>query len=169
MASKPKTGMGLPPDVTAPVEASTVEAEREVPQGAAPHSPPPGPTQGELDEALEDNLNLKAENARLQGQIEEILQRMARIERLREGKPAYTPDPQGVDRVAAGEEPLFDEEGSFGTIWGDSEVAYVQGGHYFGPDKRYVRSDPIAARGSPRAFKPQLVGLVVKPRIREAA
>lgn len=166
MASKPnKTAAGgqPPPDTQTPPPGEGADGDMK-----PPHAPAPGPTQGELDEAIEDNLNLKAENAKLTSVLEEMMQRMARLERLSQGRPAYERPTEGVDRDRSAEVPVFDEQDSFGTIWGDSEVAFVQGGHYFGPDKSYVRSDEAKHRGSSRTFDPRRVGLIV-PRVAKAA
>lgn len=162
------------PAPAAPEPASTIsEPSNEGPEGTTPPTaaaPPLGPTQGEVDELRDENEQLALENARLKAAQESLQARMERMERLFAGQPAYTPT--GVDLLEQQAEasPIFDEGASFGTIWGDSQVAYMQAGHYFGPDRSYVRSDPKEKRGSARAFRPALVGVVLRPRvIQEAA
>lgn len=170
MASKshrPAPGVGHPPDIQPPQPPESLE---EPPlQTPTQAQGPVGPSQGEFDELREDNLNLAAENAQLRSNLEQMMQRLERLERVRSGKPAYTPDPEGLDRDTSGEVPLFDEDADFATIWGDPQVQYMQNGHYFDPAKRFVRSEKTQFLGSPRPFRLALVGHVRPPRIREAA
>lgn len=156
------------PDGTPPA-ASPASGPDENNQATQPFStppPPPGPTQGEVDELRDDNLNLQAENAQLKAQQEAMMQRLERMERLLSGRPAAQPHPLDEPDPAI-ETPIFDETEPHGLIYGDANAAFVQNGHQFGRNREYLGTEKH--RGSPRPFKPQLVGIVRKPKLVEAA
>lgn len=114
---------------------------------------------GELAESQAECEDLAAENALLKARLEAIDQELAA---LRAKPRAAEPNPPKRNEDG---EPLFDEAEPHGIVVGDSEVAFVQNGHQFGRDKKYLRDEP---KGSPKAFNPKLVG-VVRPRIVQAA
>lgn len=171
MAKITKTGAGAGekpqvPDPRQPPEqatsASPPPADADAPDTLEGASTPsaPGPTQGELDELRDDNLNLAAENAQLRARQEESEQRLARLERLLQGKAAYTPT--GIDREPDEDHiPAFDESEPHGIVYGHDKVAFEQNGCQFGRDKEYLGRNKNA--GSPRPFNPKLVGFV-RPR-----
>jgi hypothetical protein len=107
-------------------------------------------------------LDLGAENAALKAANEALERRLARMEALLAGTASASP----AERVAAGldegAEPVFDPDAPHGVVWGDTEVAYVQNGHQFSHDRRYLRTE--ANRGVPRPFNPKLVGFVRRPK-----
>lgn len=114
---------------------------------------------GELEEAKADNDDLKAQNVLLQARLAAIDAELAALR----AKPRAQ-EPNQVKRNEDGD-PIFDEAEPHGIVVGDSEVAFVQSGHQFGRDKKYLRDEP---KGSPKAFNPKLVG-VVRPRMVQAA
>ena len=114
---------------------------------------------GELEEALAEKEDLAAQNAILQARLDAI---DSELKALR-SKPR-APEPNQPKMNEDGE-PIFDEAEPHGIVVGDSDVAFVQAGHQFGRDRKYLRDEP---KGSPRAFNPKLVG-VVRPRIVQAA
>jgi hypothetical protein len=114
---------------------------------------------GELAEALAEKDDLAAENTLLKARLEAIDRELASLR----AKPR-APEPNQTPRNEDGE-PIFEESEPHGIVVGDSEVAFVQGGHQFGRDRKYLRDEP---KGSPKAFNPKLVG-VVRPRIVQAA
>jgi len=106
---------------------------------------------GELSEALAEKEDLAAENLLLKQRLEAIDQQLAELR----AKPRAA-EPNQPKRNEDGD-PIFDEAEPHGLVVGDSDVAFVQNGHQFGRDKRYVRDEP---KGSPKAFNPKLVGVV---------
>lgn len=139
-----------PPKNTAPAGEKLEVKASDAPQTDAAS----GPT---LEEMAERQLNLEKENAILRQQVEALLK--ATQARAQKDEDAPEPGPQPG-------EPIFDESLPHGTVVGDTEVAYVQDGHQFGRDRRYLRTE--RHRGSPRPFNLKLVG-VVKPRVAAAA
>ena len=132
---------------------------------------PPKPTAqtGSQNASLDlssDPAELKAENEDLKAENTLLMQRLAAIDAelaaLR-AKPKAA-EPNKVQRNEDGD-PVFDETLPHGVVTGDHDVAYVQNGHQYGRDKRYLGDEP---KGSPRPFNPRLVG-VVKPRVVQAA
>lgn len=121
------------------------------------------PTEAELEEAAadaENSIDLASENRILKAQLAEL---MARVDRLAADRgssaEAELEAPIDVDPNV----PVFDETQPHGIVTGDSEVAFVQDGHQFGRDRRYIATEKN--RGSPRAFNPRLVGVVRKPKL----
>jgi hypothetical protein len=114
---------------------------------------------GELAEVLAEKEDLAAENTLLKQRLSAI---DAELAALRRAPRAAEPT---IGKVNEDGDPVFDESEPFGLAVGDSEVAYVQNGHQYGRDKRYLRDEP---KGSPKAFNPKLVG-IVKPVTIKAA
>jgi hypothetical protein len=115
--------------------------------------------QSELTEVLAENEDLRSDNEMLKARLAAIDAELAAIR----AKPIAV-EPNQVKRNEDGD-PIFDEAEPHGIVVGDSEVAFVQGGHQFGRDKKYLRDEP---KGSPKAFNPKLIG-VVRPRMVAAA
>jgi len=113
----------------------------------------------DLTEVLAENEDLKSDNEMLKARLAAIDAELAALR----AKPK-APEPN-QPRLNEDGDPIFNEEEPYGLVVGDSDVAYVQGGHQFGRNKQYLRDEP---RGSPKAFNPKLVG-VVKPRVVQAA
>jgi hypothetical protein len=113
----------------------------------------------DVTELSAENEDLRAENELLKARLAGIDQQLAELR----AKPR-APEPNQSKRNEDGD-PIFDESEPFGLVVGDSDAAYVQGGHQFGRDKRYLRDEP---KGSPKAFNPKLVG-VVRPIAVKAA
>lgn len=135
----------------------TPKNEEAVPAQAAL---PSGPTPGEIEER---QVNLENENLELKASI-------ARLEEMVKTLAGGRPIPGGVQAPAAsrdGATPVFDPDEPHGIVVGDSNVAYVQNGHQFGRDRQYLETEPN--RGSPKPFRPQLVGVVKPPRLAPAA
>jgi hypothetical protein len=114
---------------------------------------------GELEEANAERDDLAAENTLLKARLAAIDVELAALR----AKPRAAEPNQ--PRTNEDGEPIFEESEPHGLVVGDSDVAFVQGGHQFGRDKKYLRDEP---KGSPRAFNPKLVG-VVRPRLVAAA
>ena len=106
---------------------------------------------GELAEAQADNEDLRAQNVLLMQRLAAI---DAELAAMRAKPRAVEPTQPRQNEIG---EPLFDEAEPHGLVVGDSDVAFVQNGHQFGRDKRYLRDEP---KGSPKAFNPKLVGVV---------
>jgi hypothetical protein len=102
-------------------------------------------------ELLAENDDLRSENELLKARLAAIDVQLAELK----AKPKAPEPNQG--KVDEDGDPIFDEAESFGLVVGDSDAAYVQNGHQFGRDKRYLRDEP---KGSPKAFNPKLVGIV---------
>jgi hypothetical protein len=110
-------------------------------------------------EIAAENEDLKAQNALLMARLSAI---DAELATLRARPKAAEPN-QGARNEDG--DPIFDEERPYGVVTGDHAAAYVQDGHQFGRDKRYLSDEP---KGSPKPFNPRLVG-IVKPRVVQAA
>ena len=112
-----------------------------------------GPSVGELEE---QNEELRNELALLKEQVALLLAASATTKKV---------EVKAVPQ--SGDTPVFDEDSPHGIVVGDSEVAFVQNGHQFGRDRRYLATE--VHRGVARAFNPRLVGVVKPPRLKEAA
>jgi hypothetical protein len=98
---------------------------------------------------------LESELAKLQTQVAALMRANASARSARRDELA---DVQPLDAEGL---PVFDESTSHGVVVGDTEVAYVQNGHQFSRDKKFIATEQH--RGVSRAFNPRLVGYV-KPR-----
>jgi len=119
------------------------------------------PTAAEKEEASierANSLNLEAENQLLKNQAAQL---MARLERLEARQEGHAVDPK-EDTTLQGETPVLDLTEPHGIVVGDTAVAFVQNGHQFGRDRQYLATEKH--RGSPKAFRPHLVG-VLTPRV----
>lgn len=130
----------------------------------------PGPDVGELEERTVEAENradaAERKNAELGAELQILKEQIAALMRGARS-PQQQPDaPSAGAYQVDGAEPVFEETEPHGIVVGDTEVAYVQDGHQFGRDRRYLRTEKH--RGVPRAFNPRLVGWV-KPRPNQAA
>ena len=141
------------PDVTQPAPAeSPAAAVAAVPSGV-------GVTQGDLDELREQNTALAEQNRQLHADFEQL---MAELRTQRSAAPrapdAHLRDPiRTASEPVEGETPVFLEDEPHGVVTGDSEVGFVQNGHQFSRDKRYLATE--RHHGTPRPFNPRLVGI----------
>lgn len=154
-----------------PVTSEELEAQEAVlakaPQEPGPQSSAPGsPTPGELEERAQEAEN-RAEAAErrvfsLEEEMRILRDQMAMLLRATR-TPQLQPDAAGKTAPENGlAVPVFDEEMPHGLVVGDTEVAYVQDGHQFGRDKKYLRTE-AKNMGCGRPFNPRLIGWV-KPR-----
>ena len=157
----------LPDEPVNGEQADALAALRADEQPPSAPQAPPGPSVGELEErAVEAEERATAAELKAEQFAEEMrilkdqIAQLMRAQRAA-GVPRSAPIevmPQAGNR---GEEPVFDEQEPYGLVVGDAMVAYVQHGHQFGRDRRYLTTEEH--RGSPRAFNPLLIG-VTKPR-----
>jgi hypothetical protein len=112
----------------------------------------------EFDELRAQNEDLINQNALLSQQFQELMKEI-RTKRAADAHVA-NPMPTSAEPIE-GQEPIFLEDEPHGVVTGDSEVGFVQNGHQFSRDKRYLATEKY--RGVPRAFNPRLVG-VVRPK-----
>jgi hypothetical protein len=159
------------PKTTGPGKRSTVEMEP-VNEAQADASvakeekleAPGAPSTGELEErASEAEERAEAAERRALDLQEEMKILKEQIAALMRG--ARQPAQQVADTVPFEEgdsgQPVFEESEPHGIVVGDERVAYVQNGHQFGRDRKYIATE--RHHGSPRAFNPRLVGFT-KPR-----
>lgn len=125
---------------TAAPRAKAPPAKRPAPKRAAPRRADPQSLTGQLP------VDLIARKEALRRQL-------AELDALEEGDEGYE---------AAGN-PIFDPDEPFGLVVGEHEAQYVQNGHEFGKDKRYLRTEKNL--GTPRAFDPRRIGMVKKPKV----
>lgn|ERR1700679_1985000 len=151
MANEPRKTLSVTPDVKAPDHVKP-EADPALSAHARSVSPE------EFDELKSQNEDLIAQNTLLSQQFQELMAEL-RAKRAPDAHVA-NPMPTGAEAVE-GDEPLFDPDEPHGIVTGDSEVGFVQNGHQFSRDKRYLATEKY--RGVPRAFNPRLVG-VVRPK-----
>jgi hypothetical protein len=153
MADQPKKTLSLtPPDVPRADDATPAKPE------AAPQMSAHGRaiSAEEFDELKAQNDDLAAQNQLLSAQFQELMTTIRAQKNVMAAKA-----PPEIETVAEGETPVLDEDQPYGTVTGDSEVGYVQNGHQFSRDRRYLATEKY--RGVPRAFNPRLVG-VVRPK-----
>jgi len=67
---------------------------------------------------------------------------------------ALLPEPPRLE-AAPEWPPVFYLDEPYGDVMGDPKVRYVQEGHQFGPDGRYVGEEPA---GTPPPFDPHAIG-----------
>lgn len=150
MAEQRKT-LSVTPDVKAP-EPVKPEVDPALSQQGRAVSPE------EFDELKAQNEDLAAANTRLHADFEALMAEL----RSRRAPDAHVANPMPTESEPIdGAEPLFREDEPHGIVTGDSEVGYVQNGHQFSRDKRYLATEKY--HGVPRAFNPRLVG-VVRPK-----
>ena len=167
MASPKNTRLPDEP-VNSAQAGDALEAAQAPQEPAAAPQVAPGPTAGELEErAVEAEERATAAELRAEQFAEEmriLKDQIAQLMRAQRATGVPRSGPIEVMPQAAGsrtEEPVFDVEEPYGLVVGDAIVAYVQHGHQFGRDRRYIATEEH--RGSPRAFNPRLIG-VTKPR-----
>jgi len=118
-------------------------------------------TPDEREETLQERENtLAAREARLAAMENKV---MAALERLERASAGTTSDEDlanapKVEYDAAGKEiPRLDLEMPYGTVIGDAEAGYVQNGHRFAKDRRYICEEP---KGVGKPFNIKMLGLV---------
>jgi len=125
-----------------------------------------GPSMGELEErtvmAEERAEAAERANAQLQEQLAQLQAQMAQLASAmrRPGQATEGFSRGSIEELADGE-PVFREDEPHGVVIGDVEVAYVQNGHQFGKDHKYLRTE--RHHGAGRPFNPRMVGWV-RPR-----
>lgn len=157
--TKPKSSK---PAAAAPQAAADPVNSEQAEALEATESLAAGPDTGELEEravAAEDRAEAAERRADgLEEQVRRLNQQMQVLLRAaRQPHGRTDADPE----LEAGEAPELNEELPYGTVYGDTEIMYVQNGYQFAPDKSFVRRE--INRGAGRPFNHRLVG-VVKPR-----
>jgi len=139
----------------------------------ASRAPSTTDTTGELEErAVEAEGRAEAAERRVLDLQEELRQLTVQVAALMRANavPRDLPPPPSEEeapRAAVDPDvPVFDPDLPHGLVTGDSKVGYVQDGHQFGHDRRYLATEKH--RGSPRAFNPRLIGYV-RPRPNQSA
>lgn len=179
MASKPSQGKPTTTQTAAAApeeealnseQLEALEARRAAQQPTEAPVRAPGPDLGELEERTAEAENraeaAERKNAELGAELQILKEQFAQLMRSARS-PQQRPDVVAdLDQAADGAQPVFEETEPHGVVVGDTEVAFVQDGHQFGRDRRYLRTEKH--RGVPRAFNPRLVGWV-KPRPNQAA
>jgi hypothetical protein len=120
----------------------------------------------EREEALIERENaLAAREARLAAMEERVMARLDRLERIQAGEKVEA-DAELVRDLGPEEfhadgraKPRFDGARSFGIVYGDPQVAYVQDGHQFSGDRRWVREEK-GNKGVGKPFNIKMLGLV---------
>jgi hypothetical protein len=147
-----------------PVNSEQADAQEAAREAQSVATVPAGPTAGELEERTVE-AEARAEAAErdrdaMREEFTELKRQMAALMADRRRARPADPVPE-LDGAPEEGVPVFDENAPHGTVVGDPDVAYVQDGHQFGRDRRYLATERL--RGVPRAFNPRLVGQV-KPR-----
>ena len=132
-------------------------------QKAAGLTKEPGPEASvdEREETLQERENtLAAREARLAAMESKVMAALERLERASAGTPSAEDlaDSPKVEYDDQGREiPRLDMDMPYGTIIGDSEAGYVQNGHRFAKDRRYMCEEP---KGVGKPFNIKLLGVV---------
>lgn len=115
----------------------------------------------EREESIQERENnLAAREARLAATEARMLAALERLERASAGTPSAEDlaDAPKVEYDAQGKEiPRLDLDMPYGTVIGDAEAGYVQNGHRFGKDRRYLCEEP---KGVGKPFNLKMLGLV---------
>jgi hypothetical protein len=150
-------------------QLEALEAKRTAQEPPAAPQRVPGPDVGELEERTAEAENraeaAERRNAELAAEMQIMREQLAKLMQQARS-PQSRSDAREPEILGDGTEPVFQETEPHGIVVGDTEVAYVQDGHQFGRDRRYLRTEKH--RGVPRAFNPRLVGWV-KPRANQPA
>lgn len=115
----------------------------------------------EREESLQERENaIAAREARLMAMETKMLAALERLDRATAGTPSEE-DLAAAPKVeydAHGKEiPRLDLEMPYGTVIGDAEAGYVQNGHRFAKDRRYICEEP---KGVGKPFNIKMLGLV---------
>lgn len=118
-------------------------------------------TDEEREETLQERENaLAAREARLAAMEARMMATMERLERATAGTPSaedVEAEPK-IEYDADGKPiPRLDLTLPYGTIIGDSDGGFVQNGHRFAKDRRYLCEEP---KGVGKPFNIKLLGLV---------
>lgn len=116
----------------------------------------------EREETLQERENtLAAREARLAAMESKVMAALERLERASAGAPSdedLADQPKvEFDPVTGKEIPRLDLEMPYGTVIGDAEAGYVQNGHRFAKDRRYLCEEP---KGVGKPFNIKMLGLV---------
>lgn len=118
-------------------------------------------TPEEREEALIERENaLAAREARLQALEDRVMASLEKLDRVTTGKPSEADKAEMpvIEYDAAGREiPRLDFDQSYGVVIGDPDAGYVQNGHRFSKDKRYLCEEP---KGVGKPFNIKMLGLV---------
>jgi len=112
------------------------------------------------EELIERENQLAAREARLKALEDKMLASMERLERLAQGKPSVEDEEEAPKVIldANGKPiPQLDLNMPHGTVIGDPDAGYVQNGHRFSKDRRYLCEEP-AGVGKP--FNLKMLGLI---------
>jgi hypothetical protein len=112
------------------------------------------------DELVERENALAAREARLAAAETRMMAAIERLERASAGTPSEEDlsDAPKVEYDAKGNEiPRLDLDMPYGTVIGDAEAGYVQNGHRFAKDRRYLCEEP---KGVGKPFNIKMLGLV---------
>lgn len=112
------------------------------------------------EELIERENVLAAREQRLEAMEARMLASMERMERLAAGKPTLEDEedkPKTLYDAQGREIPQLDMSMPYGTVIGDAEAGYVQNGHRFTKDRRYLCEEP---KGVGKPFNIKMLGLV---------
>jgi hypothetical protein len=122
-------------------------------------------TPDEREESLQERENaLAAREARLAALENRVLAAMDRLDRASAGTPSAEDlaDAPVIEYDAQGKEiPRLDMDMPYGTVIGDSDAGFVQNGHRFSKDRRYLCEEP---KGVGKPFNIKMLGLVKAPK-----
>jgi hypothetical protein len=118
-------------------------------------------TAEEREETLQERENaLAAREARMLAMEARMSAAMDRLERASAGTPSeedLANEPK-VEYDEHGKEiPRLDLDMPYGTVIGDADAGYVQNGHRFSKDRRYLCEEP---KGVGKPFNIKMLGLV---------
>ena len=115
----------------------------------------------EREETLQERENtLAAREARLAAMESKVMAALERLERASAGTPSEEDiaNQPKVEYDEHGKEiPRLDMDMPYGTVIGDAEAGYVQNGHRFAKDRRYLCEEP---KGVGKPFNIKMLGLV---------
>jgi hypothetical protein len=113
------------------------------------------------EEELTERENvLAAREARLAAMEMKMMAALERLDRAAAGAPSEEDlaDAPKVEYDKDGREiPRLDLDMPYGTVIGDAEAGYVQNGHRFAKDRRYLCEEP---KGVGKPFNIKMLGLV---------
>lgn len=132
----------------------------ELSKGAAREATP-----DEREESLQERENaLAAREARLAALENRVLASLEKLDRAAAGAPSAEDlaDAPKIEYDKDGKEiPRLDMDMPYGTVIGDSDAGFVQNGHRFAKDRRYLCEEP---KGVGKPFNIKMLGLVKAPK-----
>jgi hypothetical protein len=121
-------------------------------------------TPEEREEQLQERENaLAAREARLAALEDRVLSSLDKLERAATGKPSEEDIAElpKIEYDAQGREiPRLDLTMSYGVVIGDPVAGYVQNGHRFTSDRKYICDEP---KGTGKPFNIKMLGLIKAP------